>query len=179
MGSRLDQHTAQGPCLDGPTEDGDLAGIGRQLAQERVSGAAADQVDHVHGTARQTGGITNGPAEGGGPAVENAPDDCGAGARHRLVGSPTGIGDPRRHVARRPKRRVVGVGDRSAGRQFPGRDEQGGEMLRCALQVPRSKGFLEHPQTHDVAVVSDSVVDATFVREIRQAATRRPASTSR
>ena len=76
----------------------------------------------------------DGPAEGGGQAVEDAPDERRPGGRGRLVEAAAGGRDPRRHVAGRQEGRVVGVDDRSAGRQLAGRDEE----RRQVLGVPSS-----------------------------------------
>ncbi len=98
----------------GPASDRQLAGVGRQLAQERVAGAAADEMDDVHSLTGQARRVTDGPRVGRRQAVE---DGRGRGpaatpARAGRVGGRRRRSAPAcRPVAGRPGRR-----DRRPGR---------------------------------------------------------------
>ena len=61
-GARLHEDVAEGGRLDRPGQDRQLAGVRGQLAEERVPGAAADEVDDLDRPAGQAGGVPDRPA---------------------------------------------------------------------------------------------------------------------
>ena len=114
----LDEHVAERGRLDRTGEHRQPAGVGGQLAEQLVAGAAADEVDDVDVAAGQAGRVADGP----GDRPRRGCRGCSGPVAARVAGgaepaAPAGVRDPGRHVARRQERRVVGVDDRAAGRQ--------------------------------------------------------------
>ena len=82
----LDQHVAEGRRLDRTGHHRQPARIGRELAEQPVADAAADDVDDVDRPAGQPVGVLDGARVGRGEAVEDAADQRGPRRRARLVG---------------------------------------------------------------------------------------------
>jgi hypothetical protein len=69
----LDEHVSIGCRFDRARGDWPVAGVGGELAEQRVLRPAADEVHHADRASGQFGGSFNGVAVCGGEAVENAP----------------------------------------------------------------------------------------------------------
>ena len=137
-GPGLDEDVAERRRLDRPGQHRDLARVGGELAEQRVSGAAADEVDDLDGPTRQPRRVTDGSGVGGGEAVEDAPDEPGARSGAGWSCCAAGRGDPGRHVARRQERRVVRIDDRPAGRQLARPRSGGSAGARACPRAPTS-----------------------------------------
>ena len=80
MGAGLDQQVAQGGGLDRAGDDAATGGVGDELAEQGVLGAAADDVDDVDPAAGQPLRVLDPGGERDGEAVQDAADDlAGAG----------------------------------------------------------------------------------------------------
>src|SRR5204862_1654853 len=86
VGAGLDTDVAQGGGLHRAGDYGQAAGVGGELAQRFVAGAAADEVDHVDRAAGEPGRVPDGGAVGDGEAVEDAADVPGTAGRRPLAG---------------------------------------------------------------------------------------------
>jgi hypothetical protein len=89
----------------GPGEERSPAGVGGQLAQQGVLGAASDDVHDRDRVVGKPFGVRDGGGERGGEAVENAAD-------HDL-GVALGNGSPRSRLAARSVRACCRVGGRN------------------------------------------------------------------
>ena len=148
----LDQHVAQRGGLDRAGDDRQPAGVGGELAQQRVLRAAADDVDDVDALAGEPLRparcvVGEAPRE----AVQDAADDLGRALRRgaaRCAGRPSAIRG--RHVAGRQERRVVRVEPRAAGRHVarPRRAARPGRRRGpCSSQVRSDSCSSHRPMT--------------------------------
>ena len=154
----------------GPASDRQPAGVGGQLAQQRVARAAADEVDDLDRAAR-TGGPRRGPR---GRRPRRGCRGCSGPAPAAVAGAgwsepAAGGGDPRRHVAGRQER--PGRPGRRPGRPAAARPaamSSAGRSSGVPVELPGPERLLEQPQAHDVAQVADPAVDAALVGEVGQ-----------
>src|SRR5205807_3203626 len=149
--------------FDGAGDGREAAGVRGELAEQRVAGAAADEVDDVDVAAGQRLSTAEGAAVGEGEAVQDAADGLGGGGGRFLVGAAAELGDAGGHVARGKENRVVRIDDHGERGQAGGL----GEQPVKAGDAPDPLGFLQKPEAHDVVQVADGPVDAKLVGEGR------------
>ena len=155
----------------GPASTGQAAGVGGQLAQQLVAGAAADEVHDVDRAGRRAAARRGRCAVGQRQAVEDAPDRLAPGSAAAAARS---AGRRRRSCAGMSpgwqEGRVVGVDERtsSAGTAAASWSSRSRSAAGAAL-LPRAQRLLQQPQAHDVAQVADRAVDAQLVGEVGRA----------
>ena len=117
VGPGLHEHVADRGRLDWPGDHRQSAGIGGELAQQRVLTPSAHDVYDRDVSSGEPGCLGHGLCECRRKAVENAADDGRPSGRLTSV-QPSGRGDPGGHVAGREVHRIVGVDPGSARREI-------------------------------------------------------------
>src|SRR5207244_9393763 len=87
----LDERVAEGGGFDGAGEDRDAAGVGGELAEQLVAGAAADNVHSVDVAVGQAPRVGEGGPVCQGEAVQDTADGFG-GAVRRFLAQPGAFG---------------------------------------------------------------------------------------
>ena len=143
------------------------AGVGGELAQQRVAGSAADEVHDVDVPAGRGRCASPTVLRWASARLSRMHRTVSAGVRG--AGWPVRrqrLGDPGGHVARAAGTRVVGsttgvrAGTAAASREQPVQVT----AVPAASHVRRR--LLQQPQAHDVAQVADGAVDAQLVGEV-------------
>ena len=166
-GPGLHQHVAQRRRLDRAGQHRQPAGVGGELAEQRVARSAADDVHDLDVPAGQLGGPAHGAPVGQRQAVEDAAHRLGLALRRRLPGPRAGLGDAGRHVAGRQERGSSASTTAVKAGTWAARGEQLGQVGGQPGGRPGAQRLLQQPQAHDVAQVADRAVDAELVGEAR------------
>ncbi len=169
----LDEDVAERRRLDRPGDHRQPAGVGGELAEQRVAGAAADEVDDVDRAPGQARRVARRSARYAGARLSRMHRTSAGRDRRRRAGRPRGR-RPRSAPACRPAAGTTGSSGsmtRTAGRQLAGGGEQRRRgRSRRPVALPGPHRLLQQPQAHHVAQVADRAVDAALVGEVRRAA---------
>jgi len=114
----------------GPATTGRPRGIGGELAEQMVVGAAADEVHHIDVLSGQGTGVVDRAPVGEGQAVENAADERGGSLGQWLATLSAGAGYPR----------GMSPGGRNAGSSTSMSDRNPGSRAASAIRPSRSAG---------------------------------------
>jgi hypothetical protein len=170
-GHGLHHHVADGGGFDRAGDDAAVAGVGGELAELPVEGAAADDVDRANLGVGEFFQVAEHLPVAEREAFQGAAHHRPFIGRLRLAGATAVVAHRLRHIGRGEERGVVGVhhGDErlrlvaQAQQRFPG---EFATLLR-----PDAAAFLDEPEPADVFQQANRAADASFVREVELQAT--------